>query len=323
MWDRQTLKWKGRNAIRVNYLKCLLMAFMIAILVEGGYSSYLNYTTESDQEEQQDNDIIPIEELEEQYGLTAEQAQQVSNLINQLDSSGIYSILENGFTVPTLVLLLLTIFVFNVLEIGGDRFFVGNARAADRQQTDGGPSLGEISYAFRSGNYGTMALGMFMRKLFIMLWSMLFVIPGIIKSYEYRMVPYIMAEHPEISWQEAFRRSREMMYGSKWDAFVLDLSFIGWQLLSFFSFGIIGILYSNPYYYATCAELYRALSGENTNAYGGGNGWDNGGNGWDNGGSGWDNNNGSGWDNNNGSGWDNNSGNGWNNNNGNGWNNGQ
>ena len=73
---------------------------------------------------------------------------------------------------------------------------------------------------------------MFLKGLFQGLWSLLFVIPGIIKSYEYRMIPYILSENPNISRKRAFEISKQMMKGNKWDTFVLDLSFIGWQILS-------------------------------------------------------------------------------------------
>ena len=96
--------------------------------------------------------------------------------------------------------------------------------------------------------------------------------PGIIKAYEYRMIPYILAENPDIDTKEAFARSKEMMTGNKWDAFVLDLSFLGWILLSVCTCGILAIFWVNPYMYMTDAELYVALkeitygsSGQNYN----------------------------------------------------------
>ena len=65
-------------------------------------------------------------------------------------------------------------------------------------------------------------------KLYTFLWSLLLLIPGIVKAYEYRMVPYLLADYPELSTEEAFRISREMMNGEKMNTFILDLSFIGW-----------------------------------------------------------------------------------------------
>jgi uncharacterized membrane protein len=101
---------------------------------------------------------------------------------------------------------------------------------------------------------------MFKRTLFTTLWSLLFVIPGIIKGYEYRMIPYLMAENPDLSSEEAFALSKQMMNGQKWDAFVLDLSFIGWDILAGFTFGILSALYVQPYKNLTNAALYEELS---------------------------------------------------------------
>ena len=99
---------------------------------------------------------------------------------------------------------------------------------------------------------------MFLRDLFTFLWTLVFIIPGIVKSYEYRMIPYILAENPTISRQRAFELSREMTMGHKWDMFVLDLSFLLWYLGGALLCGI-GTLFVNPYPAATEAELYAVL----------------------------------------------------------------
>ena len=98
-----------------------------------------------------------------------------------------------------------------------------------------------------------------MKGLFQFLWSLLFVIPGIIKAYEYRMIPYILSENPEISRERVFEISKKMMMGNKWNTFVLDLSFLGWEILSGLTIGILGIFYVNPYVQSTNAELYAYL----------------------------------------------------------------
>ena len=100
---------------------------------------------------------------------------------------------------------------------------------------------------------------MFLKTIYLALWSLLFIVPGVIKGYEYAMVPYLLLDHPEMSRQEIFAESKRMMMGNKWDAFVLDLSFIGWNLLGACTFGILTILYVNPYQYYTEAELYHVL----------------------------------------------------------------
>ncbi|SHO51894.1 DUF975 family protein [Anaerocolumna xylanovorans] len=103
----------------------------------------------------------------------------------------------------------------------------------------------------------------FMMGLFILLWSFLFVIPGIIASFRYCMAPYIMADNPEIGIMDAIRESKEMMNGYKWKYFCLQFSFIGWALLSIVTFGI-GLLWVMPYMQAANAAFYVQVSGQNT-----------------------------------------------------------
>lgn len=96
-------------------------------------------------------------------------------------------------------------------------------------------------------------------SLFISLWSILFVIPGIIASYRYAMAPYLMAEHPEMGIMEAINESKRMMNGNKWALFCLDFSFLGWSILSIFTLGI-GKLFLNPYTQMATAHFYLTLT---------------------------------------------------------------
>ena len=121
--------------------------------------------------------------------------------------------------------------------------------------------MGNLGRAFKPNWRGNVKT-MFLRDLFLFLWSLLFFIPAIIKAYSYRMVPYILADHPEMSGTEVITLSRQMMNGSKWRAFVLDLSFIGWHILSALTMGILGIFYVTPYKCSTDAELYQALKNQ-------------------------------------------------------------
>lgn len=142
------------------------------------------------------------------------------------------------------------IFLLNPIETGCYRFFAKNTKEPAK--------LSNVVFAF-DHNYMNVVKIRFFQDLYIFLWSLLFVIPGIIKSYEYRMVPYIVGENPKISKAEAFRLSKEMMMGNKWRAFVLDLSFIPWDLLSILTCGILSIFWVDPYRQATYAELYMVL----------------------------------------------------------------
>lgn len=92
--------------------------------------------------------------------------------------------------------------------MGGYRFFILNQTAQ--------PGIGTLLDGFRSGHYVNIVLTMFLRDLFTTLWSLLLVVPGIVKHYEYLMVPYIIAENPAMDYKEAFQISKQMMDGEKW-----------------------------------------------------------------------------------------------------------
>jgi len=99
----------------------------------------------------------------------------------------------------------------------------------------------------------------FLRGLFTALWSLLFIIPGIVKSLSYAMTPFIMAENPQLSALEAIEVSKQMMDGHKAELFWLNLTFIGWNILCVFTLGI-GYLLLNPYMNTSYAVFYRSIS---------------------------------------------------------------
>ena len=100
--------------------------------------------------------------------------------------------------------------------------------------------------------------------IFTFLWTLLFIIPGIIKSYAYSMSGFILAENPEMTAKEAMQVSEEMMAGNKWRLFCLQFSFIGWQILCILSLGI-GSLWLTPYMNAATAAFYDEISREPLN----------------------------------------------------------
>lgn len=146
--------------------------------------------------------------------------------------------------------LVYSVFVLSPLEVGGQKFFVRN------QQEDG--NLAYLGAGFKGGTYIKVVLTMLFKKLFIFLWSLLFIVPGIIKGYAYKMVPYILAENPGLEWRKALALSERMTKGHKWDMFVLDLSFIGWLMLGTMAC-FVGVIFVQPYIHATWAELYLRL----------------------------------------------------------------
>ena len=109
-------------------------------------------------------------------------------------------------------------------------------------------------------NFGTVFVASILQGIYLFLWTLLFYIPGIVKSYSYAMTNYILIDNPNMTANEAITESRKMMNGHKFDLFILDLSFIGWYILSSFTFGIL-LLYVQPYHLAARAEFYESIRG--------------------------------------------------------------
>lgn len=152
--------------------------------------------------------------------------------------------------VSFIVMLALRILIGYSLEVGGRKYFVQSAQYQNNKNC--------FSFGFDEQNYMGIVQTMLLSKIFIFLWTLLLIIPGIIKAYSYRMVPYILADNPNIGATKAIALSNEMTMGHKFDMFVLDLSFIGWYFLGVLALGI-GALFVMPYENATNAELYLVL----------------------------------------------------------------
>lgn len=116
---------------------------------------------------------------------------------------------------------------------------------------------------FRLGfdNWWHNVWGMFLMGIYIFLWTLLLVIPGIIKAFSYALVPYILVEKPELSADQAIDLSRKMMRGHKFDLFCLSFSFIGWAILSCLTLGI-GFFWLLPYMYTSYAAFYEDVKAE-------------------------------------------------------------
>ncbi len=156
------------------------------------------------------------------------------------------------------VLMVIWIFFFNIFSIIYKRIFMEGRIYKE-------VPIQRFAYVFKSGKWCKAAMTMLLKDVYEILW--LFTIVGaFIKKYSYFMVPYIVAENPDISPNTAITLSRRMMCGHKWQCCVMSWSFILWEILDFFSYGIIGAIYLNPYKEATFAEYYvyiRNLAKEN------------------------------------------------------------
>ena len=278
MWDRKELKQRGKSAFKANYWKCVLVALLLTLFAAGASTSTsrsvnatLNDNNYNISVSDQGTEVTVNDQTFENIGDaitaigTAEgaDAQAVAGLaeaVNAIQSSpeaqkavGILLAALGGLILVIVIVgVILRLLVFNPLEAGCRGFFTRNS--------DAPAEVSEIKAGFHP--YGRTVGAMFLRDLFTCLWSLLFVIPGIIKHYSYRMVPYILADDPTIGGKDAITLSRQMMNGHKWNTFVLDLSFIGWELLSALTVGLLGLFYVKPYEAATGAELYKVLKNQ-------------------------------------------------------------
>ena len=135
----------------------------------------------------------------------------------------------------------------SIIQVGYARF---NLELVDRRE----PSFDALFAYFPC--WKTMAAARFLQSLYVLLWSLLLIIPGIIAGYSYAMTEYILAEHPDLTASEAIDCSKQMMSGNRWRLFCMQFSFIGWNLLSALTLGI-GSLWVRPYQQAATAAFYR------------------------------------------------------------------
>lgn len=146
----------------------------------------------------------------------------------------------------------LIVIVFSgALEFGIVYIFLKQARDGEKME------VGSLFKGFSEDIGGNIVLGLLV-ALFTSLWSLLFVIPGIIKAYAYSMSFYVKSDHPEYGWKECMDESQRIMNGHKMDLFVLHLSFIGWAIVGALCLGI-GTLWVQAYISATTAHFYESI----------------------------------------------------------------
>lgn len=269
MWTRKDLKTKAKERMSLNYWRSVLVALILTAVAGGGTASAagafgggsdsssisdeIRYTL-SDNGDDEDSASDALDSFEEMLNDDFYLDDGVDDFIAIVLIVVVIALVVA--LIATVIAVLLRVFLLQPLEVGCKRFFTRNL--------DDNAQVKEVCFSY-DHNYMNSVKIMFFKGLYTFLWTLLFVIPGIIKSYEYKQVPYILAENPDITKEEAFARSKQMMSGNKWKAFVLDLSFLGWEILNTMTIGILGIFYVKPYEYQTEAAFYEALKQETMN----------------------------------------------------------
>lgn len=183
---------------------------------------------------------------------STESVQNYIDLIQQADFSRLLALIIAGFGVLAFIWWLIKVVIGGAVTLAYRDF---NLQLIDGKKIDLDPIFEQLKRLWSGFSLN------FMTGLLILLWSCLFMIPGIIAGYRYSMASYIMAENPEMGAMEAIRESKKLMKGKKWRLFCLDLSFIGWDFLGYITFGI-GMFFVSPYENAARAVFYREISEE-------------------------------------------------------------
>lgn len=281
MWKRKDLKEKARKVIKNSYWSIIIVCFILAICTsEFGMSSVgIEKNTESIDIGSNLHDTITnvfqsngLEDYDIQVdGNTP--AERVFNFVTSTANSAlksqkyIYKIVDAvnlitkdsveagvALSVGAVIAILFIMFIAEPLIVGGKRFFI-------KVREDKNVKISTIISVFNRNEWLNIVKIMLLRNIFTALWY-LTIVGGVIKTYEYRMIPYILADNPNIERKKAFEISKQMMKGNKWKTFILDISFILWDIVSVFTLGLLSILYVNPYIVATDTELYSFLKEE-------------------------------------------------------------
>ena len=259
-WTVSEVKRRGRDTMKAGYWKCVLVA-LITILIGGGVGVVGNIPTTTNANFSFNSSASPdpesdefTEQLLESYGVDTDEIESLMNEITRSPYAGtIIAAVIGVFAFVWIISILISIFLLTPLNVGCMKFY---KEAGEHREYN----ISHVGFAF-SSSYMNVVKIMFLVSLKIFLWTLLLIIPGIIKTYEYRMIPYLLADDPGMASGDAFARSREMMSGNKWHSFLLDLSFIGWLILSAFTFGVLFLFYVSPYMSCAQAELYLTLRG--------------------------------------------------------------
>lgn len=284
--NRKEIKRNARTNLKNGYFKNVIFVFLCTIILSGGFT----YTTRSILEIDTANEAVTeilvnkdklsnseiIDELIYKGILEIDTNEEKESkytsgvlavFFNEITRSGSFTFgILNGINklvfeekvsvgiliiTGNLIVFLISILFIKVFEINKNRYFLEQRRYKETK-------IEKILFSYKIDRTIHLSYILFIKNLKEFLW--MFTIIGFpIKHYEYSMIPYILAENPNIKMKDAFTISKELTNGEKWNLFKLDLSLIGWTLLSSLTFKLSGIFYSNVYNECIYAENYMTL----------------------------------------------------------------
>lgn len=282
MRERKDLKRSGKKVLKKHYLIFILVC-AVAAFIGSEFSSTLTVTTISSElptskfemEELTSNNYDELKAVaqEKEKVLKSSNSKMFgrsrgvfSSIINSIDSGNIYISLvqainsvinSTSITICLLILLSLFItflvwyFIVNTYQVISRRIFL------EGRIYEGIPKQ-RFLFLFRIKKWHKASFTMFVTSFFHTMWT-LTIVGGVIKYYSYYLVPYIVAENPDMKATDAITLSRKMMNGHKFECFKLQFSFIGWEILGVITLGLSKLFYSNSYKLATISEYYTDL----------------------------------------------------------------
>ncbi|MCR5624168.1 MAG: DUF975 family protein [Lachnospiraceae bacterium] len=272
--------WKNAfKALKTHYFMNIIIVFIVSFIVVGGYSHSNDWSSDIDSTMLLTNsiksnskiieEILNNQEIVDVNTKTSTKGQKYTKgyfsvFVNQITASGslIFGIINgvnqilfkgkvaNSITIFFMILLsaFIWIFVKNVIIVGRCRYFLEH-RSYSKTKAD------RILFIYITGTTKNVAKIMLQRSIYQSLWN-LTIVGGIIKYYQYRMIPYILAENPNISSKDAFLLSKQIINGNKRNYFLLDLSFLPISLLDKFTMDMTSLFFSNAFKECASAEVY-------------------------------------------------------------------
>ncbi len=268
------LKKNSKKNLKKHYWHAVLICFLIGIIVNLGYkyntaiivdnSNTINIASSNLETIESflnkfkiGSFVTSITDFKPTRGIIATVFNQTSTtgslsfgVLNILNHYIFHDSVNNRWTIiiDIILILFILIFVQNILLVNKNRYFL------ERRKYKNTP-VDKIFFIYRIRRTRKVALIMLQKQIYSLLWD-LTIIGGFIKHYEYLMIPYILAENPDISSKECFKLSKEMVYGNKFNLFKLDISLIGYTILGSLTLGLTNIFYFYPYKDSLIAEIY-------------------------------------------------------------------
>ena len=277
------IKKEARHSLKYHFFTSVLVCFIVTLIISNGYKFNTAKQIENDTISNSitmnvldTNNLNTIENFIKNthtYGKVLKVTNYkptrgvLSVLFNQINGSGsiVIGILNANNqlffnnSISSLIILsigifiyfLIFIFVQNIIIVGKNRYFLEHRKYRNTP-------FDKILFVYRIKKTKNVAYIMLQKEIYALLWS-LTIIWGIVKHYEYKMIPSILADNPDIDSKDCFKLSKEMSNGYKFTMFKLDLSLIHWYILSYITLGISNIFYFNPYKESINANVYMTL----------------------------------------------------------------